>query len=162
MIRRLARHTVLAAALASLPLAARADISEGRYSPYDAEVYAPVAPSAVRILDREPASLDFEAVGTVEAIGKDEPEVEILEQLNGLRPPAPLAFFSTAAVRNEDDAGLALHALKMVAARYGVQALYIIESGRAQIRNNVVGHRIVAKAFRRKANNKAVSAPRQN
>jgi hypothetical protein len=160
MIRKLARHTVLAAALASLALAARADISEGRYASHDTEAYVPVAPSEVRILDREPAS-DFEAVGTVEAFGKDEPDLEILEQVNGLRPPSPLAFFGAPAPRNGDDAGLAMHALKTVAARHGVQALYIIESGRAQIRSNVVGHRIVAKAFRRKArHDQPVSGPR--
>lgn len=151
MISKLARSTALAAALATLAFAARADISEGRYSPYEAESFSSVPVSEVRILDQEPPP-DYVAVGTVEALGKDELEVEVLEQVNGLRPPSPLSLFKSSAPRTaDDDASLALHALKMVAARHGVQALLIVESGRAQIRRDVIGHRIVAKAFRRKA-----------
>ena len=145
------RKALLAAALASLALTAGADISEGRYLPNAGGPHAPVPLSEVRVLDQEPAS-DFEAVGTVEAFGRNESEdVEVLEQVNGLRPPGPLAMFNTSPARADDDAGLALHALKVVAARHGVQALVIVDSGRAQIKANVVGHRIVAKAFWRKA-----------
>jgi hypothetical protein len=150
MISKLARNTAWAVTLATLAFTARADISEGRYSPYEAETFAAVPVSEVRILDQEPPP-DYVAVGTVEAQGKDESEVEVLEQVNGLRPPGPLALFRSSAPSTDDDASLALHALKMVAARHGVQALLIVESGRAQIRRDVTGHRIVAKAFRRKA-----------
>ena len=150
MISKLARNTALAVALATLALATRANISEGRYSSYETGAFSSVPVSEVRILDQEPPP-DYEAVGTVEAHGKDESEVEVLEQVNGLRPPGPLSLFRSSAPRTGDDASLALHALKMVAARHGVQALLIVESGRAQIRRDVVGHRIVAKAFRRKA-----------
>ncbi|WP_029001362.1 hypothetical protein [Azohydromonas australica] len=150
MISKFARNTALAVALATLAFATRADISEGRYSSFEAETFSSVPVSEVRILDQEPPP-DYVVVGTVEALGKDESEVEVLEQVNGLRPPGPLSLFRSSAPRDEDDASLALHALKMVAARHGVQALLIVESGPAQIRRNVTGHRIVAKAFRRKA-----------
>lgn len=150
MISKLTRNTALTVALATLAFASRADILEGRYSPHEAETFSAVPVSEVRILDQEPPP-DHVAVGTVEAFGKDASEVEVLEQVNGLRPPRPLSLFRPSAPRTDDDASLALHALKMVAARHGVQALLIVESGHAQIRRDVMGHRIVAKAFRRKA-----------
>ncbi|WP_298235276.1 hypothetical protein [uncultured Azohydromonas sp.] len=149
MISQLTRHTALTVALATLAFATRADVSEGRFSSYEPSTFSSLPVSEVQILDQEPPP-DYVAVGTVEAHGKDETEVEILEQVNGLRPPGPLSLFKSPAPR-ADDASLALHALKMVAARYGVQALLIVESGRVQIRRDMVGHRIVAKAFRRKA-----------
>ena len=138
MISKLARNTVLAVALATLASMACADIAEARYSPYELEASSPVPLSEVRILPRAPGA-ELEAVGTVEAYGKDQSDIEILEQVNGLRPPEPLAFFSPSAQRSaDDDASLAMHALKTVAARNGVQALLILESGRAQIKGNVI------------------------
>lgn len=148
MISKLARNTALAVALATFAFATRADISEGRYSSYEAQTFSSVPVSEVRVLDQEPPP-DYVAVGTVEAHGKNEPEVEILEQVNGLRLPGPLPIFKSSVPPTDDDASLALHALKTVAARHGVQALLIVESGRAQIRRDVTGHRIVAKAFRK-------------
>lgn len=150
MISKLIRNTALAVTLAALACVTRADISEGRYSSYEAATFSSVPVSEVQLFDQAPPP-DYVAVGTVEAHGKDESEVEVLEQVNGLRPPGPLSFFRSAAPRTDDDASLALHALKMVAARHGVQALLIVESARAQIRSDMVGHRIVAKAFRRGA-----------
>ncbi len=153
MISKLARHTALTVAiatLATLAFATRANISEGRYSACEAETFSSVPVSEVQILSQEPPP-DYVPVGTVEAHGKDELEVEVLEQVNGLRPPGPLSLFRPSAPRSGDDASLALQALKMVAARHGVQALLIVESGRAQISRDVIGHRIVAKAFRRNA-----------
>lgn len=152
MSRELVRNTLLGALLAVATLAALADISEARYTSYDDEVHAPIALSEVRILDREdPAEL--EQVGLIEAQGRNDSDVDVLEQVNGLRLPGPLPFFNPNAVpsKGADDAGLALHALKSVAARHGVHALLIIESGRTQVRKNMTGHRIVAKAYRRKA-----------
>lgn len=158
MTRVLARNSLLASLLVVFALGARADISEARYTAFDGETHASVPLAEVRILDREDTS-ELEPVGIVEAQGKNDSEVDVLEQVNGLKPPGPLAFFNPNAVpaQGADDASLALHALKAVAARHGVQALFIIESERTQIRKNVVGHRIVAKAFRRKARRDKVS-----
>lgn len=152
MSRELVRNTLLAALLAVSSLWAQADIAEARYTPSDVEVHAPIALSEVRILEKEdPAEL--EPVGMIEAQGHNDSDIDVLAQVNGLRLPGPLSFFSSSAAPapGHDDAGLALHALKSVAARHGVHALLIVESGRTQIRKNVMGHRIVAKAFRRKA-----------
>ncbi|MDZ5456931.1 hypothetical protein [Azohydromonas lata] len=153
MSRGLVRNALLGALLAVAALGARADVSEARYTSFDGEGHAPIAVSEVRILDKEDPA-EMEPVGLIEAQGHNDSDVDVLEQVNGLRLPGPLAIFNSNAVpsvQGADDAGLALHALKSVAARHGVQALLIIESERAQIRRDVVGHRLVAKAFRRKA-----------
>lgn len=158
MSRDLVRNTLLGALLAVAALEALADISEARYTSHDGEVHAPIALSEVRILDRDDPA-DLEPVGLIEAQGRNDSDVDVLEQVNGLRLPGPLSFFSPNAVPSQgaDDAGLALHALKAVAARHGVHALFIIESGRAQVRKNMMGHRIVAKAYRRKARRERLS-----
>lgn len=159
MISLLARQTVLALALAMSALAVQAGISEARFLSDVPESHPPVAPSEIRLLDQD-GEPGLRIVGVVEAVGKEDAELDRLEQVNGLRLPGPLPFFDSSPAKGDNDASLAMRALKALAARHGVHALFIVKSERAEVRNNVVGHRIVAKAFRKTERGKSSTGPR--